>query len=85
MYNTTQLSGDTIVMHSLSSFHHTAEVIKKKGYAVVNLFLDNNRAGREHSEKFKDIFGDLVRDQSDLYAPHEDLNDALRNNRSYLI
>lgn len=77
MLNVSQLSGDSIVMHSLSSFQQTLTAIQSMGYEKVNLFLDNNRAGKEHSQKFQSALGETVISQSYLFEPYEDVNDAL--------
>ena len=71
------LGGDAIIMHSLSSFGRTTNAIQKGGYQTINTFLDNDRAGEEHSAKFKELFGEKVTDQRGLFAPHNDLNAAL--------
>lgn len=80
MLNVTQLSGDSIVMHSLSSFQSCVEAIESMRYTTVNLFLDNNRAGKASTKKFIEHFGKLASSQSYLFEPHEDLNDALQIN-----
>jgi len=54
MLDVSNLLGDSIIMHSLSSFGHTVEFIKDKDYQQVNTFLDNNKSGKEHTRKFKD-------------------------------
>ena len=77
MFNVSRLSGDSIVMHSLSSFQQTIIAIKSMGYEKVNLFLDNNRAGKEYSQKFQFDLGETVISQSHLFEPYEDINDAL--------
>lgn len=77
MFNVSALSGDSIVMHSLSSFQPCVTAIESMGYKKANLFLDNNRAGKEHTEKFKTHFGELAVSQSHLFQPYEDINDAL--------
>jgi hypothetical protein len=77
MYNCDQLSGDSIIMHSLSSFKRSREVIEREGYDTIYTFLDNNQAGQGGTEKFQQAFPGKVQSQSDLFAPHTDLNDAL--------
>ena len=77
MLNVHNLSGDSIIMHSLSSFQSSATAIKSMKFKKVNLFLDNNKAGKEHTEKFQNHFGELVVNQSYLFEPYEDVNDAL--------
>ena len=64
-------------MHSLSSFQPCVSAIESMRYKKANLFLDNNKAGKKHTEKFKAHFGELVVSQSHLFEPYEDLNDAL--------
>lgn len=79
MLGVDHLKGDAIVMHSLSSFHRAAALIQETGYAVINTFLDNNQPGEDHTTKFMEAFGNRVANQSHLFLPHVDLNDALRS------
>lgn len=72
------LSEDAIIMHSLSSFHRTVEAIRQFGYVQINTFLDNNAPGQQSTEKFMAEFPNQVTNQSQFFAPHVDLNDALR-------
>ena len=81
MMNSRNLSGDSIIMHSLSSFPKAAEAIRREDYQVIHTFLDNNRAGQEGTQRFQEAFADRVTAQSSLFAPHTDLNDALLANR----
>jgi hypothetical protein len=79
MMKTDRLSGDTIVMHSLSSYKRTLEVIKEKGYKSVNLFLDNNQPGEDHTAAFiRDLSEIEVTSQAQLFLPYEDINEALK-------
>lgn len=77
MFQTNNLNGDSLIMHSLSSFQAAIQAIKNHQYKKVNLFLDNNKAGQEHAQKFIEHFGNSCESQSYRFAPHEDLNDAL--------
>ncbi len=52
--------------------------IREEGYARINTFIDNNNPGLEHTEKFKVEFPELITSWSDSFAPHTDLNDALK-------
>lgn len=79
MLGTDHLAGDALVMHSLSSFGRALEVIKTKGYETVYTFLDNNRPGQEHTERFIAELGSRAYPRSLLFSPHIDLNDALRS------
>lgn len=81
MMNTGNLSGDSIIMHSLSSYQRAADVIRNRQYTVINTFLDNNRPGQEGTERFKADFTGRVAPQSHIFAPYADLNDALCANR----
>lgn len=74
------LGGDSIIMHSLSSFSRVVEFIQSKGYNLVNTFLDNNKSGRKVTEDFKNQFGSSLSVQSDLFLPYEDINDKLKGN-----
>lgn len=77
MYNTTQLAGDSIIMHSLSSFTRTKEAIEERDYHKINCFLDNNKSGQEGTARFLEAFPKTAESQSHLFEPHTDLNDAL--------
>lgn len=81
MMNFNNLAGDSLIMHSLSSFQRAADFIRSQDYRVINTFLDNNRPGEEGTEKFKAEFGGRVAPQSQMFAPYADLNDALCANR----
>lgn len=81
MMNFSNLAGDSLIMHSLSSFQRAADFIRSRDYQVINTFLDNNRPGEEGTEKFKTEFGGKVAPKSKMFAPYTDLNDALRANR----
>lgn len=78
MMNASNLSGDTVIMHSLSSFGKAAEHIRKQDYKTIKTYLDNNKPGQECTERFCEEFGVLVVPQSEVFAPYTDLNDALR-------
>lgn len=81
MMSTRNLSGDSLIMHSLSSFPRAAEVIRREGYQTINTFLDNDAPGQQGLARFEEAFPGLVKSQSDLYAPYRDVNDALLANR----
>lgn len=75
--NTSNLAGDSLIMHSLSSHPRAAEYLKSRDYQVINTFLDNNRPGQEGVEKFKAEFGEKLMPKSDIFAGYTDLNDWL--------
>lgn len=71
------LAGDSLIMHSLTSFPRAASFIRQQAYKTINTFLDNDRPGQEGTEKFKAEFGTGVTPQNDMYAAYSDLNEAL--------
>jgi hypothetical protein len=85
MMNYNQLTGDALIMHSLSSFSKAAPRIEAEGYTTINTFLDNNPAGLEGTEKFKTAFPEAVKPCNGMFAMYVDLNDALRDNASLII
>ena len=82
MYNTQQLAGDTIIMHSVSSYARTADIIKGMDFITIHTFLDNDKSGKKYTQKFIEDFGNKVKNQSSLFEPYEDLNKALMANRT---
>ena len=84
MMNCSNLAGDSLIMHSLSSYQRAADCIHAKGYQVINTFLDNDTPGREGTERLKNEFGEKVTSQSPMFAGYKDLNDALRANTTSL-
>ena len=69
---------DVIIMHSVSSYNRTKDFVLDRGYSKIKLFLDNYPSGVACSNRFMAKFGELVVSHSDCFAPHTDLNDALR-------
>jgi hypothetical protein len=78
------LAGDTVILHSLTSFPRAAEFIRTQDYRAINTFLDNDLAGKEGTETFQAEFGDKVAPQNNIFAGYKDLNDALRANQTVL-
>ena len=79
LQNATQLEGDAIVMHSVSSFKRTIEFIEGLGYEKVFTFLDNDRVGFQYTQHFKSKFLGKVIHQSHINKNYKDLNDLLVN------
>lgn len=69
MMNAGNLAGDSIIMHSLSSFGRTAQHIRAKGYQTIKTYLDNNTPGQECTQRFCEEFGGLVVPQSEIWPP----------------
>jgi len=73
-----RLRGDALVLNALSSYNRAAAYLVEAPYERIDLWLDNNDAGRKATSKFAEQFGDAVIDRSSSFAPHIDLNDALQ-------
>lgn len=71
------LLGDSLILHSLSSFPKAAQVIHHEAYHHIYTFLDNDRAGQDGTQRFLQEFPGLVTSYSARFAPYADLNDAL--------
>lgn len=78
MMNTDRLNGDALILHSVSSSKRGLDYIREQGYSQVNTFLDNNGSGQKATARFTEELSQIVSNQSDSFAPHVDLNDALR-------
>lgn len=85
MLKTDNLHGDSIIMHSLSSYDKTLNTIKEQGYSSVNTYIDNNKAGNEYTQKLKNDLGNLVHVQSQLFLPFTDINDMLKAQMKGLV
>ena len=83
MLGSKSLSGDAIIMHSLSSFQRTLEVIRRENYQKVNTFLDNDRSGQEATLRFASELGALHSNQSEMFSNYKDLNEALCANKDH--
>ncbi|WP_138995281.1 toprim domain-containing protein [Larkinella sp. C7] len=73
-----QVSDDAIIMHSLTSYDRAAAYLRAQNYEQLWTYLDNDKAGQQGTERFKADFGAKVFPQSDKFATHKDLNEALR-------
>lgn len=76
--NLNQLEGDAIVMHSLSSYNKTAQVLTQSNYQTINLFLDNDQSGVDVAFRFLQQFPNAI-NQAVLFQPYGDLNSFLQN------
>lgn len=84
MLKTQRLQAPALVMHSVSSFSRAASHIHKCNYKTINTFLDNNKGGQKATNRFIETFGSSVFNRSPCFAPHTDLNDALRADHRFL-
>ena len=85
LLDTNVLNGDTIIMHSTSTFKPTAKWITEKNYGVVNTFLDNDKTGRKFTAKFQEAFGERIINQSGQFKPFDDLNEVLKSGANFGI
>ena len=85
LLDTNVLNGDTIIMHSTSTFKCTAKWVAEKNYGVVNTFLDNDKTGRKFTAKLQEAFGELIVNQSGQFEAFEDLNEVLKSGANFRI
>ncbi|MEO1263601.1 MAG: toprim domain-containing protein [Bacteroidota bacterium] len=78
MLDVTKLSGDVIIMHSVSTYTKARQFIENQKYTNINTFLDNNEAGQKCTGKFQMDFEGKIASFSHHFSPHVDLNDILR-------
>jgi len=79
LMRTDSLHGDSVLMHSVSSYDKALSLINKGGFIKVNTFLDNDKAGREYSSRFANDLGDMIENQSEIFLPYIDINERLQN------
>ena len=79
IYKIDQAREDIIIMHSLSSYKETLDYLIEQGYKSLYLYLDNDKAGRKHAQKFVDDTELKIIDNSQLYNGYGDMNDYLKH------
>ncbi|MEF9478823.1 toprim domain-containing protein [Chryseobacterium sp. 1B4] len=70
--------GDLLVLNSTSLLKKTIDALKR--YTEINLFLDNDRSGRNCTAKILKAYPH-ANDYSHIYADHKDLNGYLMERR----
>ncbi len=69
---------DLLTLNSLSLLNNAIELIKK--YEVINLYLDNDEAGKKATQRIIElVIGLVIIDHSNEYRNNKDLNDFLMN------
>ncbi|KAA3597467.1 MAG: hypothetical protein DWQ06_13770 [Calditrichaeota bacterium] len=68
---------DSLVLNSVSLTKRAILFLEKHNYKQVNLFLDNDKAGEEATQRFMALENILVFDRRELYKTHKDFNDFL--------
>jgi hypothetical protein len=79
MMRTDSLHGDSVLMHSVSSYNRTLNLIREGAYQKINLFLDNDKSGMKTVARFQDELGDVMENQSEMFLPFGDLNEMLQS------
>lgn len=69
-----EVEADSIVLNSLALLPKVLPSLA--GYTTIECFLDNDEAGKSAIASIQSA-GVLVKDMSDLYAPHKDVNEWL--------
>ena len=67
-------SGDILVMNSIALLKKSIEYLKN--YSAINLFLDNDTAGKKCKSLIIKSFPE-AKDHSDIYSNHKDMNELL--------
>ena len=73
---------DYVVLNSVSNVSKAIDVLH--GYGRIHCLLDNDEAGRNASRELEREFAGRIRDFSDNYKGHKDLNDYLCGKRQDL-
>ena len=72
-----QMDCDILVLNSVSFRQPVVGFIKAGGYQKVYTFFDNDKAGAEATEFFKQELGGIVETCNQFYLPHKDYNQLL--------
>ena len=76
------IASDWLVLNSVSNVEKAMKALR--GYERIECFLDNDEAGRKAYRELERKFAGRIRDFSDNYKGHKDLNDYLRGIRQKL-
>ena len=66
---------DYMVLNSVTNLTKAERLLRP--YTRIGCFLDNDQAGQTAFDNLKKVFGDRLRNMSEHYAGHKDLNDFL--------
>lgn len=66
---------DYMVLNSVTNLTKAERLLRP--YTRIGCFLDNDQAGQTALDNLKKVFGDRLRNMSEHYAGHKDLNDFL--------
>ncbi|MEL7121660.1 MAG: toprim domain-containing protein, partial [Bacteroidota bacterium] len=79
LLNVPRLNGDTIIMHSTSTYDRCKAFLELGNFKMINTFLDNDPTGKKCTKKFEEDFHGKVASQSFQFKAFEDLNEVLKN------
>lgn len=74
---------DYVILNSVSNVSKAIDVLH--GYGRIHCLLDNDEAGRNAYRELEREFAGRIRDFSDNYKGHKDLNDYLCGKRQELV
>lgn len=73
---------DTVILNSVANLKQAADYIA--AHASASCFLDNDKAGEKCLSQIQNLMeGKDVKDMSELYHQHKDLNEMLQASRGY--
>ncbi len=79
-YSAIKLKNTTIVLNTLSSIPSLTDIFKNSNQ--INLFLDNDEAGKKAAEKLMKNFENCINRSVEIYPSHKDFNEFLMNLKS---
>ncbi len=77
-YGVSQLTGDTIILNSVSNLPQCYPYIENYTYTTVNAWLDNDKAGKTGADALREFCARAklcFRTMNNLYEPHKDVNE----------
>ncbi len=82
LQNTTKPFTDVVVLNSVTNLERALDYLGK--HEQIYAFTDRDQAGRQCLDKMREYFpGKEVKDMSDLYKQHNDLNEMLMASAGY--
>jgi DNA primase len=78
-YNIRKPSNTTIVLNSISNLESALEILPK--YERINLYLDNDDAGKRATNIIESKFGDVKSFAETIYPDYKDFNEMLQKSK----
>jgi hypothetical protein len=79
-YHSQELKNQTIILNSLVNYRFIERNLHN--YQVINLFLDNDEAGKKLTATIKELHPNAIDISKSLYPEHNDFNDFLLGKKS---